>query len=60
MREKVTVIIPTMNRLETLKVTLDSYTQGTIIPDQIVIVDQTQDETLRAVSYTHLTLPTKA
>jgi len=46
-KSDITVIIPTMNRLETLKETLDSYMLCMPLPDQIVIVDQTQDEELR-------------
>lgn len=47
MHNGITVIIPTMSRLETLRETLDSYVSGTLIPNQIVIVDQTQDIELR-------------
>lgn len=49
MRDKVsvTVIIPTMNRPETLERTLKTYVAGNSVPEQIVIVDQTQDEALR-------------
>lgn len=45
---KTTLIIPTLNRPETLQETLESYFAGSLIPDQIIIVDQTQDENLRA------------
>lgn len=43
----VCVLIPTMNRPETLKRTLQGYLNGEYIPSQIVVVDQTQDEQLR-------------
>ena len=43
----VTVVIPTMNRPGTLERTLKTYATGDSVPDQIVIVDQTQDEVLR-------------
>ena len=43
----VSVIIPTMNRPETLERTLSSYASGEMMPDQIVIVDQTQNEQTR-------------
>ena len=44
MREnKMTVIIPTMNRPVSLKETLDSYMRGSVVPDQFVVVDQTPD-----------------
>ena len=43
----VTVIIPTMNRPETLERTLATYTSGEEIADQIIIVDQTQKEETR-------------
>lgn len=42
-----TVIIPTMNRPDTLERTLAGYIKGSAVPDQIVIVDQTQTETTR-------------
>lgn len=48
MDNSISLVIPTMNRLETLQETMDSYVSGTFIPNQIVIVDQTQDEQLRA------------
>lgn len=40
----VSVLIPTMNRFQTLERTLKSYTRAQWIPRQIVVVDQTQDE----------------
>lgn len=46
-QENVSVVIPTMNRLNTLKETLDSYISSERLPAQIVIVDQTDDEQLR-------------
>ena len=39
----ISVLIPTMNRPETLKRTLDTYTQADRVPSQIVVVDQSQD-----------------
>lgn len=46
----ITVIIPTMNRPETLERTLETYASGIAVPDQIIIVDQTQnDETRKKV-----------
>lgn len=39
----ISVLIPTMNRPETLKRTLDTYTQADRAPSQIVVVDQSQD-----------------
>lgn len=44
---KTTLVIPTLNRLETLRETLESYFSGSIVPDQIIIIDQTLDEVLR-------------
>ncbi|MBO4698468.1 glycosyltransferase family 2 protein [bacterium] len=44
---KTTVIIPTLNRPETLRETLESYFSGSVIPEQIIIVDQTTDENQR-------------
>ena len=43
----ISVIIPTMNRPETLERTLATYVSGDMVPDQIVIVDQTQDGQIR-------------
>lgn len=42
------VIIPTLNRVHTLKETLDSYALGEIKPDEILVVDQTTDLELRS------------
>lgn len=42
-RLPVSLLIPTMNRPETLKRTLDTYTQADWLPSQIVVVDQSQD-----------------
>ena len=39
----ISVLIPTMNRPETLKRTLDTYAQADRAPSQIVVVDQSQD-----------------
>ena len=36
-----------MNRLDTLKETIDSYISTEMLPDQIIIVDQTSDSSLR-------------
>ena len=43
MEEKISLLIPTMNRPDTLKKTLDGYMLGSVIPSQIVVVDQSQD-----------------
>ena len=37
-------LIPTMNRPETLKATLDSFFNGDVLPAQVVVVDQSNDE----------------
>lgn len=42
----VSVLIPTMNRPQSLKRTLTSFAGATWIPKQIVVVDQTPDETM--------------
>ena len=47
MNNHISIVIPTMNRLESLQETLDSYVSGDIIPNQIIIVDQTQDDEIR-------------
>lgn len=44
---EITVIIPTMDRYDDLKLTLDSYAQGTDRPDQLVIVDQSRTDPQR-------------
>lgn len=46
-RVKISVVIPTMNRWNTLKETLESYVSADVLPAQIVIVDQTKEEQLR-------------
>ena len=43
----ISILIPTMNRPESLKHTLESYIDSDYVPSQIVIVDQTQDELIR-------------
>ena len=40
----ISVLIPTMNRPETLKATLDSFFNGDVLPAQVVVVDQSNDE----------------
>ena len=45
--EGVSVVIPTMNRPDELKKTLDSYFDGDRWPDQVIVIDQTQDTSLR-------------
>lgn len=46
-REDISIVIPTMNRPNALKETLDSYISAERLPAQIVIIDQTDDEQLR-------------
>lgn len=45
----ISVLIPTMNRPETLRNTLRSYLEGNTIPSQIVVVDQSNEEARDAV-----------
>ncbi len=45
---KISLIIPTMNRAHTLARTLETYMQASVIPDQIVIVDQSENGETRA------------
>ncbi len=40
----ISVLIPTMNRPETLKRTIQTYMASEYVPSQIVVVDQSQDE----------------
>lgn len=42
----VSVIIPTKNRYEILKNTINSYLKGSYIPDQFVIIDQSNDNNI--------------
>ena len=44
----ISVLIPTMNRPQSLERTLTGYAQAAWIPKQIVVVDQTPDETMAA------------
>lgn len=39
----ISIVIPTMNRLDSLKRTISYITKGTILPKEIIVVDQTQD-----------------
>lgn len=43
----ISVIIPTMNRISDLKKTIESYVMGSIIPSQLIIVDQTTDQQMQ-------------
>ena len=43
----ISVLIPTMNRPESLQKTIESYLHGDVLPSQIVIVDQSNDEDLK-------------
>ena len=45
----ISVVIPTMNRPETLERTLSTYAAGEMLPEQIIIVDQTEDENKKHV-----------
>lgn len=40
----ISVVIPTMNRLQTLKNTLDGYCLKNYVPSQIIVVDQSDKE----------------
>jgi len=46
MKDKISLLIPTMNRPESLKRTLLSYCNGKMLPDQIIIVDQSQEKAI--------------
>ena len=43
----ITVVIPTMNRIDALEETIASIKQSTYIPDEIVIMDQSTDENIQ-------------
>lgn len=43
----ISVVIPTMNRLESLKRTLLTLMDGTVLPDEIIIIDQTDNLKMR-------------
>lgn len=45
--EKISIVIATMNRVESLKDTLEYIAQSSIKPDEIVVVDQSRDENVR-------------
>lgn len=38
----ISIVIPTMNRFDSLKRTISYIAQGTKLPQEIIIVDQTQ------------------
>ncbi len=44
----VSLLIPTMNRPETLEATLKSYFEKEFYPAEVIVVDQSADETVRA------------
>lgn len=37
----ISIVIPTMNRLESLKRTISHIVSGNVLPQEIIIVDQT-------------------
>ena len=39
----ISIVIPTFNRYNSLKSTLDSFLSGDVVPDEIIIVDQSND-----------------
>lgn len=45
---KISVIIPTMNRLDSLRRTFSYIEKSTAVPDEIIVVDQTPDKLLCA------------
>lgn len=47
MKNGICVIIPTMNRPESLNITLASYFGGEMLPSQVVIIDQSEKENIR-------------
>lgn len=44
--KSLSIIIPTMNRLESLKESLSSLSQSSLLPEEIIIIDQSPDNTL--------------
>ena len=42
MKAQISLLIPTMNRPNSLKSTLESYFSGMVVPNQVVVVDQSQ------------------
>lgn len=40
----ISIVIPTMNRIDSLKRTISLIADGNLLPNEIIIVDQTQDE----------------
>ena len=58
---KLIIQIPCYNEAETLKIALDALPKqidGVDTIEYLIINDGSQDNTVEAVSYTHLTLPT--
>lgn len=51
---EVSIIIPTMNRYQSLKHTINSMLKYTNIPEQIVVIDQTDDNKMRERIQTYL------
>ena len=40
----ISIVIPTMNRFDSLKRTICNITKGTLLPKEIIIVDQSQED----------------
>lgn len=47
MIDSISLLIPTMNRPETLRRTLQSYFSAEYVPNQVVVVDQSSDRSVR-------------
>lgn len=54
MENKISVIIPTCNRPESLRNTIESYMRGTVVPEQFIIVDQSDDNHVRLLNQKQL------
>ena len=52
--DDISVVIPTMNRVESLIKTLDNLCKGNFLPKEIIIVDQTAEEKKRSMIQSHL------
>ena len=45
--ENISVVIPTMNRADSLTKTLKNLCRGTLLPNEIIVVDQSTDDKIR-------------
>lgn len=57
MRKKISVVIPTYNRREALIETLKSLNNQTVLPDEVIIVDESTQNNKKIIKSHHFRYP---